>query len=346
MTSAPAIETNGLTKRYRRQSGFKELIHLSLGPEILAVDGITLTVLPKEIFGLLGPNGSGKTTLIKMLCTLLLPTAGKARIDGCDIVHDEYKVKRLIGLVASDERSFYWRLTGRQNLHFFGTLYGLSPEELRRRVGELLEMFDLTALADVRFNEYSAGMKQKLAIARGMLHRPRVLFMDEPTKGLDPVSAKELLALIRPRVVDLWGCTIVLATHVLAEAEELCDRVAILKEGRVLLSRTVADLREGFSGHEDHVIKVQSLEDRHLPLFREIPGVVRCSTTAHRNGFMELEVRVRRDSSALPEMLTRIVHLNGKILGCERRGASLESVFHALMESGAPEPVSGEAGRC
>ena len=331
MNSHLAVEIQALTKIYRRQSGFWDLTRLSRAPEVPAIDRVSLAIERGEIFGLLGPNGSGKTTLIKMLCTLLLPTAGTARVCGYDTVRDGIEVKRRIGLVASDERSFYWRLTGRQNLNFFGALYGLSGRDLRRRVEEVLATLDLTALADVRFNEYSTGMKQKLAIARGALHRPQILFMDEPTRGLDPIASQGLLSLIRPRLVDAWGCTVILATHILREAEILCNRIAILKTGRILVSQTIDELRHRFQDREEHVIRVANLDDRSLSDLARIPGLLACRKGFQSNGFTDLEVELRKNSTALSELLGSIVRARGTILRCDRREPSLETMFHLLI---------------
>jgi len=212
---------------------------------ITPVDGVDLLVRKGEVFGILGPNGAGKTTLIKILCTLILPTGGTARINGFDLEKESGKVREAIGLVTTDERSFYWRLTGRQNLEFFASLHNFYSNDAREMVDDLLGVVDLRYAADERFLNYSAGMKQKMAIARGLLNDPAVLFMDEPTRSLDPGAAQNLRDFIKEVIVKERGKTIFVSTHNLEEAEELCDRVAIFDDGRIKVVGSPADLKAG-----------------------------------------------------------------------------------------------------
>lgn len=229
---AHAIQTNGLTKEFTR--GKKNT---------LAVNNVGLEVEDGELFGLLGPNGAGKTTLIKILCCLILPTKGKAQVAGIDIVKNEDKAKSVIGLVSGEERSFYWRLTGRQNLHFFSSLYNLPGAQARERINKLLDYLEIKE-ADKRFQEYSTGTKQRLAIARGLLHDPGIIFMDEPTKSLDPIAADNLRKFIKEKLVGEQKKTVFFATHNLKEAHELCSRLALMDKGEVKASGTVAQLRQ------------------------------------------------------------------------------------------------------
>ncbi|UEC42610.1 MAG: hypothetical protein METHAR1v1_740008, partial [Methanothrix sp.] len=176
-----------LTKTFAAPRGIADLLHRRPSPGgVTPVAGVDLLIRKGEVFGILGPNGAGKTTLIKILCTLVLPTAGAAKVNGYDVVRESGRVRDSIGLVTTDERSFYWRLTGRQNLEFFASLHNFYSDDGREIVEELLEVVDLKDAADVRFLNYSAGMKQRMAIARGLLNDPAVLFMDEPTRSLDP----------------------------------------------------------------------------------------------------------------------------------------------------------------
>lgn len=207
------------------------------------MDGVDLSIRKGEVFGILGPNGAGKTTLIKILCTLILPTEGEARVDGFDVVKESGKVRESIGLVTTDERSFYWRLTGRQNLEFFASLHNFYSDDARDMVDELLGVVDLKFAADERFLNYSAGMKQRMAIARGLLNDPSVLFMDEPTRSLDPGAAQGLRNFIKEEIVRERGKTIFISTHNLEEAEQLCDRVAIFDDGRIKVVGSPNDLK-------------------------------------------------------------------------------------------------------
>jgi len=209
---------------------------------------VDLSVGRGEILGLLGTNGAGKTTLLKILATLILPTAGRITIEGVDVIHEPHRAIQLVSLVTADERSFYWPLTGRQNLEFFAAFQGLGRDAARRRIEELQEQLGLEAL-DRQFGIYSTGMRHRLAIARGLIRRPHVLLLDEPTRSLDPVAANGLRRLIRDTLVAQLGCTVVLATHNLQEAEELCDREVFLHKGRLLSSGIVEALCQPTNAH-------------------------------------------------------------------------------------------------
>jgi ABC-2 type transport system ATP-binding protein len=199
-----------------------------------------------ERIALVGPNGAGKTTLLKILATLIVPSAGQIAIKGWDLVRDAERVKEMVGLATGDERSFYWRLTGRQNLEFFAAFQGLDRETTMTRIEELREHLALDTL-DRRFGLYSTGMRQRLAVARALLRRPSVLLLDEPTRSLDPLATRMLHRFIRDRLVNELGCSVVLSTHSLAEAEALCNRFAVLHRGRVLTSSTVDGLHQGLA---------------------------------------------------------------------------------------------------
>ncbi len=234
------LQTRDLTKEFTRLRGLSSPRRFYDKTRFTAVDKVNLSVERGEIFGLLGPNGAGKTTLTKMLCTLILPTSGSATICGHDLVRNGDRVKSTIALISSEERSFYWRLSGRRNLEFFAALYGLSRKQARERIPEVLETVGMTEAADRRFQEYSTGMKQRMALARGLLADPEIFFMDEPTKGLDPLASRDLHQFIRDRLIAA-GKTVIIATHQLAEAEELCDRVGIMYRGRM---QAVGGVRE------------------------------------------------------------------------------------------------------
>ena len=201
-----------------------------------ALDGVSLTIPVGEVHGLLGPNGAGKTTLVKILSTVLLPTSGSASVLGHDVVAEARAVRPQIGIVFGGERGLYWRLTGRQNLEYWGALYKLSRAEIRERTGALLERVGITDRADERVETYSRGMKQRLHLARGLIGDAKVLFLDEPTTGMDPLAAREFRALIGELRGE--GRTILLATHDMAEAEALCDRVTLIDRGAILATES------------------------------------------------------------------------------------------------------------
>lgn len=239
-----SIETERLTKRFVLDRGLLDQVRNPGKRDVITtLDGVNLKVQEGEVLGLLGPNGAGKSTLIKILCTLILPSEGNAYVGGFDVVKEGQKVRSCIGFITTDERSFYWRLSGRENLQFFATLQNLPQSIARARVEELLDVVRLKNRADEPFLNYSAGMKQRMAIARGLLNDPAVLFMDEPTRSLDPGAAKSLRDFIKEHIVEEKGKTVFISTHQLDEAEQLCDRVAILDEGRIKADSSPADLK-------------------------------------------------------------------------------------------------------
>ncbi|MEV5575915.1 ABC transporter ATP-binding protein [Spirillospora sp. NPDC052269] len=207
---------------------------------VVALDDLTLTIARNEIHGLLGPNGAGKTTLVKILSTVLLPTSGTARILGHDVVAETKAVRSLIGLVLGGDRGLYDRLTARRNLLFWGSLYKLDARTVRRRADALLERVGLAERADEPVERFSRGMRQRLHLARGLLHEPQVLFLDEPTSGLDPVAAVAFRRLVRELRDE--GRTFLLATHDMDEATALCDRVSLIDRGHLLLTDDTANV--------------------------------------------------------------------------------------------------------
>ena len=239
-----AIRVLGLSKRYPLVRRYREmLLHPFATRHLTALRDVSFSVRPGEVFGLLGPNGAGKTTLLKILAGLILPDGGTAAVNGRDVDREAALARRDVGLVITDERSFYWRLTGRQNLAFFGTLEDIPPPAVAGRVAAMLAFVGLEADADRMVKDYSAGMRHRLGIARGLLRNPQVLLFDEPTATIDPALARELRAFIRETLCRGEGRTVCLATHNLPEAEAVCDRIAILHRGRVRACDTPAGLK-------------------------------------------------------------------------------------------------------
>src|SRR5437588_365636 len=233
----PAIEARDLKRTYKTSTG----IFRRRAIEVEAVRGISFEVAEGELFGLLGPNGAGKTTTIKMLITLLLPTAGEARVLGHDVVREAREVRKRIGYVFGGERGLYERLSGLDNLRYFAELYAVPPRAQRARIGEVLELVGLTGREKERVEGYSRGMRQRLHIARGLLHDPPVVFLDEPTIGVDPVGARDLRATIAS--LANAGKTVLLTTHYMFEADALCDRIAVIARGKIVAEGTPRDLK-------------------------------------------------------------------------------------------------------
>ena len=232
-----AIEVQELRRVYRARIGvFGRKVK-----EVLAVDGIDFNVAQGELFGLLGPNGAGKTTTVKMLTTLLTPTSGQARVLGYDLVREADQIRHHIGFVFGGERGLYWRLSAYDNMTYFANLYHVPPEVQKRRIPYLLDLVGLGGRGDEKIEGYSRGMKQRLHIARALLHDPELLFLDEPTMGLDPIGARELRSTIR--VLQSERKTILLTTHYMFEADALCQRIAVINQRTIVALDTPTELK-------------------------------------------------------------------------------------------------------
>jgi len=259
-----AIEVKNLQRVYRAHIG---VIKRSI-KEVMAVEDISFEIKSGELFGLLGPNGAGKTTTVKMLATLLIPTKGTATILGYDVVKDANEVRKHIGFIFGGERGLYWRLSGIDNLRYFASLYSVEPEVSKKRIPYLLEMVGLKDRGNERVEGYSRGMKQRLHVARTLLHDPEILFLDEPTIGLDPVGARDFRLVIRN--LQSEQKTILLTTHYMFEADSLCQRVAVIDKGIIValdspseLKKHVADLSvieiETFGTSDEIVERLRAL---------------------------------------------------------------------------------------
>jgi ABC-2 type transport system ATP-binding protein len=319
-----AIEIESLGKIFKKRRSLRDMVsHPFRRPgKVEALSDVSFEVRQGEIFGLLGPNGAGKTTLLKILSSLIIPTGGRAAVNGHDVVGGQRSVRASIGLVTSDERSFYWRLSGRENLHFFAALYNVPRQQVRSRCRTLLEKMDLVEKADQPFMEYSTGTRQRLAIARALLHDPPIIFMDEPTRSLDPAAAKHLREFIAGTLNGLEWKTILLATHNLGEAEALCQRLAILHLSRIRRLGTLSEVRSLGSTWERYEIAVAglALNDEEAPA---------------GGGSIEIRVEVEGGGEALTELLRRLLEAGARILTCSRRETSLQEVFD-LVASEAP----------
>jgi ABC-2 type transport system ATP-binding protein len=318
----PVIEVDALTRRYVARTGLRR----GAKKDVEAVRGISFEVERGELFGLLGPNGAGKTTTIKMLITLLLPTTGTARVLGHDVVAEPREVRRRVGYVFGGDKGLYERLSGLDNLRYFSELYGVPAREQKPRIGELIELVGLSGRERERVEGYSRGMRQRLHIARGLLHRPEALFLDEPSIGIDPVGAREL----RQTVANLTtqGVTVLLTTHYMFEADELCDRIAVIAGGRIVAQGTPAELKSHVA--EGHVVEIEVFDavDDRLDHVRAIDGVT--SVSVEDGGHSQLVV-VRTDAAATvtPAVLSR---LDGLSLGrVATREPTLEDAYVELV---------------
>ncbi|URI11567.1 ABC transporter ATP-binding protein [Aquincola tertiaricarbonis] len=347
MPETAAIEVQGLGKRYQRPRPLRELLRGAPVPApVQALQDISLRVGQGEVLGLLGANGAGKTTLINILCTLLAPSEGSARIGGHDVQQAPQQARAQVGLVTSNERSFYWRLSGRQNLRFFAELYRVPPREIEPRIDEFVQALGLAEFADRRFDGYSTGIRQRFAFARALLHHPRILFMDEPTKGLDPNASAQLLAVIRERIVAVWRPTIVLTSHNLSEIERLCERVAIVDHGRLLRIGTIGELARSIRSHQAYLLRLARVDAALLAWLRSWLGTerVRPLPPDDEQPGQALELGLAQGGPTLTELLSALIHRGQQILRCEPVDVSLEEVFRQTVREAAP-PLPTDAAR-
>jgi ABC-2 type transport system ATP-binding protein len=265
------VETNDLRRVYRTTTGVVRRRPL----EVEAVQGITFSIAEGELFGLLGPNGAGKTTTIKMLITLLIPTSGTATVLGFDVVKDARAVRERIGYVFGGERGLYERLSALDNLKYFSELYGVEPSLQRKRIDHLLDLVGLRGREKERVEGYSRGMRQRLHIARGLLHDPPIVFLDEPTIGVDPVGAREMRATIATLRDE--GKTVLLTTHYMFEADALCDRIAVISGGRIVAEGTPRTLKSHVAHRTVIEIEVFGVPEETIEDMRSLKGVTSVS---------------------------------------------------------------------
>ena len=248
---APLLEISHLKKIFYTTPSFSQLIQRKGRKSALAIlTDVCLTLEEGELYCLMGSNGAGKTTLLKILCGLILPDAGTLRFSGKILSPDDPRLRATVGLVTGEERSFYWRLTGRQNLEFFSAFHPISRQEAKRRIEELSAFFHMEEYLDKYFFTYSTGMKQCLGLCRCLLGNPKILFLDEPTRSLDPPAAESWRHLIRETLLKKGGNTILYTTHQLEEAERFSDRIGILSEGQVVAEGNALTLKKRFGGSE------------------------------------------------------------------------------------------------
>ncbi len=266
------------------------------GP-VEALSGVTLAVERGEFFGLFGPNGAGKSTLIRILTTLIIPTSGQATVMGYNVLSEADKVRDNFGLVFANENSFYGRLTGRQNLEFFAALQNIPRSQARRRADELLDLFGLSKAADAYFQSYSTGMRQKINVARALLHNPPLLFLDEPTKGMDVVTAESVRTLLRRELVERQGKTVVLTTHDLDEMETLCDRVAILEAGKIRACGAPVELIRQASASVVYRLEIATPPAGIVQQLSQLPGVDSVEAVSQTSATTVLELTFRNPTT-------------------------------------------------
>ena len=333
--NSAAVETAALTRTFRARR--KE-------QEVHALRGIDLRVERGECFGLLGPNGAGKTTLIKILTTLLLPTTGSATVAGFDVARDPLNVRRRINMVSGGDSSGYGILTVRETLDLFAKFYGVSAVESRRRADELMTMTGLVEKADARLSSLSTGMKQKLNFARGFMSDPEIIFLDEPTLGLDVEASRDVRAFIARWVRERPNRSVLLTTHYMVEADELCGRVAIIDHGRILALDTPHALKRSIPMEPVFELQVGT-GGSGFEALREIRGIKSLSHHAHpATGAVQLKIIVSEDQ-VIGEVLGRLKALEVQVLHLAKSEPTLETVFVHMVGRGLDDASpDGEPG--
>lgn len=318
-----AIEINNLTKKFG---------------EFTAVDDISLTVKEGEIFGFLGPNGAGKSTTIRVLCTLAQPTSGSAKVAGFDLVKESAKVRENIGLVA-EKMIMYERLTAAENLRFFGKLYDMPKQKREERIDELLDLVDMLKWKNTQINKFSTGMKQRINVIRALLPEPKILFMDEPTLGLDPQTTFSIRDITRE--INDSGVTVILTTHAMAEAEALSDRVAIIDNGKIAALDTPQNLKNIISDGDNTVFgtKITNL----TPIMIDKIKSLECVTTVAQQDHYNLKINAQGTDS-LNQIIDTIRYEGGNIASVTNSNEStLEDVFLAVTGKEMRDEASEKA---
>ncbi|MFN2158898.1 MAG: ATP-binding cassette domain-containing protein [Anaerolineales bacterium] len=333
-----AIQTDSLGRIYKIRGAKK-----SDPRELTALENVTLQIHPGELFGLLGPNGAGKTTLIKILTTLLAPTSGKAFVAGLDVTSNPLIIRQKINMVSGGEASGYGLLTVRENLWMFSQFYGIPSRLANQRIEELLDIVGLKDRINTKSSDLSTGLRQKMNIVRGFMTDPEVLFLDEPTLGLDVGASREVRQFIRKWVDDNPSRTLLLTTHYMVEADELCDRVAIINKGHVLACDTPDSLKRRLQQDVIYRMEVNPLNGFDNKDFQELAGV---KNILHipRDGFTILEMILEEDD-ALGHVLNFLTGKDIHILNLQKREPTLEDVFVDLVGRSMSEVESAENNR-
>jgi len=329
-----AIETKDLTrifrvKKRRRKRRSERKTHEQ---DVIALQDVNVRIPEGELFGLLGPNGAGKTTLIKILCTLLLPTSGKAYVAGNDVEKDPYPIRRIISMVSGGEVSGYGLLTTRENLWMFSQFYGIPSKVAKQRIDEMLKVFGIWSKRDAKVRTLSTGERQKANVIRGFMTEPKIIFLDEPTLGLDVNASRVIRKYISDWVREESGRTVLLTTHYMMEADELCDRVAIIDEGRIVTCDSPRNLKRLVGKTTSFSFEVDYLKTPE-PL-KGIPGIKNFSYKHNGQKNRTKLTFIIEDESAIADGVSGIMKQGSKIHTLEKREPTLEDVFVSLVGKG------------
>jgi ABC-2 type transport system ATP-binding protein len=326
----PAIRTEQLTRTYRRPKK-KKKTDPPESSDLMALDGVSLEVHQGELFGLLGPNGAGKTTLIKILTTLLAPSSGQAWVDGLDVVHQAQELRPRINMVSGGESCGYGVLNVRENLWLFTQIYGVSNKEAKERIDRMLEVVGLTEKATTKVSHLSTGERQKMNFCRGFITNPKILFLDEPTLGLDVNAARSIRKFVREWLKEDPTRTLLLTTHYMMEADELCDRLAIIDRGKVLACDTPNHLKKRVQEYPLFQLTLSPSTNGDL-LLDKLPGVHQ-STITPTTSSIDVKVSLEEET-VIGSVVQQIVQSGSRILTLKKVEPTLEDVFIELVGHG------------
>ena len=325
-SAANGNKTNGESKEKRKLRlawPFQKKEPKSL---FTAVDGVNLQIEQGEIFGLLGPNGAGKTTTIRMLCTLLEPTSGSARVNGYDIQKQATQVRQSLGTILAGERSIYWKLTGRENLEYFAALYHIPTDTARKRIDELLSRMELNERANELVEKYSTGMRQRIALSRALLARPPILLLDEPTLGLDPQAARRVRELVAELKEE--GHTILLTTHYMEEADLLSDRIGIIDQGKIIALDTPGSLKQRINQNEIVRMEISGWHPELSKVMESLPDTSNLVTRSlDSDSLYEVSLQTANSRRVLPGIIETVNQNGTHLVNMNIVRPSLEDVF-------------------
>jgi ABC-2 type transport system ATP-binding protein len=337
-----AIEVRNLTREYKVRGEKKKRGEKPPSKTLLALDGVDLEVEQGELFGLLGPNGAGKTTLIKILTTLLAPSSGTALVDGLDVVRNANEVRRRINMVSGGETSGYGVITVRENLWMFAQFYGVPWKDSLQRIDEMLAIVEMEDKKNALVSSLSTGQRQRMNFCRGFITDPKVMFLDEPTLGLDVHAARIIREFTRDWLQKDPERTLLLTTHYMAEADELCDRIAIIDHGKVLACDTPASLKRMVQKQPAFELSASGVTQKVLGALRGLPGVVGVTATPDESGAVYTLRFIMEDESVIGSVVSTLAAHDGSILTLTKQEPTLEDVFVKLVGRGLTENATND----
>ncbi len=336
---APAIQTIDVRRVYKSRSGFT-FGGQKAGKSVTALDGVSLTIQKGELFGLLGRNGAGKTTLIKILTTLLSPTSGEAYVDGLDVNKYVIPIRKKIAMVSGGEQSGYGILTVREQLWMFAQFYGVTSQAAHKKIDQLLEAVGLGDQANQKVYALSTGMRQRMNLCRALVSDPEILFLDEPTVGLDVEASRIVRDYVRSWMQEKPGRTVLLTTHYMFEADELCDRVAIINHGQIVAQGETDDLKKGLQEHARFQFELSEWAPAFEEELKQSRGVV-SAQTMNKKGKVSVQIALENEEYITSAMQT-ISSAGGHVLTLRRIEPTLEEVFMRLVGNSDEDKAAGE----